>query len=812
MQPSFMKQTLGLFALLFIVSCSSSDQSIIPESITVEQYLTDNQFQPEKAIILKDNDLAFASKIDLIRQAQKEVKLNYYIFHPDESTSYLVNELLKKISADKNFRVKILTDYQYNYYQLDFFKWLENQQPHGIQQIEIGLYNRPTINIIKLAEFLTLGCADNQATSDGLPECAKEKLTYLKKFDSLSLAEAEKAISTPAKIFLAGLYAQKPNVLLYALQGGYQRSVESVVSAEEAKNTKSKLAQIKTLGMQYLESKKTSGFKKLGTQISLGSNIAGLFLGNQLGPLLNSFKTVLPYSIEGIDSLPLITHPDLEYLTDYTHHKFIMGDNQTLQIGGRNIANAYHMHPTHLEKYYTFMDTDVYMTLSEKDGAFFNAAFDRLWNFREMVASVDDVAQHAPLSYLKLINDIDELKTDNCEIENSTDKKEACLTQLLAQLVDTKLPPFLEEKQEEWDKKFNNYLTTYEQYLATPKSFKSWTSLEQIFNQKAGYVLPDKLNSPLHGFPYYSIAATDFHYVENLPFSQTTNGAPFTRSLGSQYGQEISYGKGIHKVWMDAFQQACEQSDQTGTPTEVIIHQGYFAPPMGLAYEMNRLIKSSECPNVKVKLYTNSILSTDLVPINLVGRRLLFSMSQQNAEVNSNDRFEYFEYNVDTLKNIVAQSYSYPEDEQGPLASYFSLHSKVMIFGNDIYIGSANTDFRSYLMDSNNGIFIKNAPELIARYKQFLQELENKKIVTPAKDFFQYPSKEALNQHERTEILSLMQRLEFVEGDTLSATQQKMIEALFMVLDKSSDGFDEILQEGGELPPNPTIDRLLKMI
>ena len=802
-----------LILILLIVSCRPDKPKIAPENISTAQYLSDKQFQPKEAILLKDNDLSFAAKIDIIRKAKKQLKLNYYIFSPDESTSFLVNELIKKISADKDFRVKILTDYQYNYYQLDFFKWLENQQPHGIKQIEIGLYNRPTINIIKLAEFLTLGCSDNQSTNkEGLPECAKEKLAFLKKFDTMSLAEAENTMSIPAKIFLAGLYAQNPNVLLYGLQGGYKRSVESVALAEKAKENKDKIEQIKDLGMLYVESKKSEGVKKLAANLALGTNVAGLFLGKQLGPLINSAKTILPFSVDGIDDLPLMKHPDLEYITDYTHHKFILGDDTHLQIGGRNIANAYHMHPTHLEKYYTFMDSDVFIALAEKDGAFFNATYDRLWNFRTMVASLADVAKHAPPSYLHLINEIDEIKADRCDGETNDAKKEACLAQLFTQLVDAKQTPFIEAKQVEWGEKFKNRLATYEKYLATKKPFKSWTEVGQIFDSEAGYVLSDNINAPLHSFTHHSISAKDFHYVENLPFSQADNRDKKIRSFGGEYGKEVNHGKGIHKVWMNAFQQACEQSNQTGEPTEVIIHQGYFAPPMGLAYEMNRLIKAANCPNVTVKLYTNSILSTDLVPINLVGRRLLFAMSQHNDEVNSDDRFQYFEYNVDTLTNIVEREYSYPEDKDGKLTSYFSLHTKVMIFGNDIYIGSANTDFRSYLMDTNNGIFIKNAPKLVARYKAFLKEIEDNKIVAPAKDFFQYASKEALNQQERTEMLSLMKRLEFVEGDTLSANQQKGIEVLFMMLDKSSEEFDLLLNEEGELLPNPIIDRLLKMI
>ena len=812
-QPLF-AQLLSTLLLLLIISCKQDKQVITNENISVQAYLADKQFQPESAILLKDNDLAFASKIDIIRNAKQQLKLNYYIFHPDESTAFMVKEILKKISTNKDFRVKILTDYQYNYTQLDFFKWLENQQPHGIQQIEIGLYNRPTINIIKLAEFLTMGCSsDNTKTnSEGLPECAEEKLAYLEKFDVMSLSEAENAMSIPAKIFLTGLYAHHPATLLYGIQGGYQRSVKSMQLADAAKKNKSQIEQVKELGSRYLAAKQSKGVKKIAAKLAVGTKVAGLFLNKQLGPLINSAKTIFPFSVDGVDDLPLMKHPDLEYITDYTHHKFILGDDASLQIGGRNVANAYHMHPTHLEKYYTFMDTDVHMALTEKDGERFNAAFDRIWNFRTMVASVDDVAKHAPLNYLNLVNDIDTLKAKDCNTILDATQKEACLKQLFSELVEVAVMPYTAAKQAAWDEKYKDLLATYDNYLATKKEFKSWTVPEQIFDSKNGFVQADNITAPLHSFTHYPIAAKDFYYVENLPFSQVNNTAPQTRSFGSTYDHEVTHGKGIHKVWRAALQNACEQSNQTGEPTEVIIHQGYFAPPMGITHEMNRLIKANECPNVTVKLYTNSILSTDLIPINLIGRRMLFSMNQHNKDMKS-DKFQYFEYNVDTLSNIVAHKYSYAGDPEGRLKSYFSLHTKVMIFGNDIYIGSANTDFRSYLMDTNNGVFIKNAPELVARYKAFLKELATNKIVAPAKDFYQYDSRSALIAHEKATMPTLMERLA-LKNDTipLSDAQQKQIDALLMILNKSSDEFDKLLKEDGKMTQDPLIDRLLKMI
>jgi len=52
-----------------------------------------------------------------------------------------------------------------------------------------------------------------------------------------------------------------------------------------------------------------------------------------------------------------------------------------------------------------------------------------------------------------------------------------------------------------------------------------------------------------------------------------------------------------------------------------------------------------------------------------------------------------------------------------------SLHSKVMVFGSDIFIGSSNADLRSFMMDSNNGVFIRNAPAFVRAYTQRIQAL-----------------------------------------------------------------------------------------
>jgi putative cardiolipin synthase len=52
-----------------------------------------------------------------------------------------------------------------------------------------------------------------------------------------------------------------------------------------------------------------------------------------------------------------------------------------------------------------------------------------------------------------------------------------------------------------------------------------------------------------------------------------------------------------------------------------------------------------------------------------------------------------------------------------------SLHTKVSLFGDDMIVGSANGDVRSYMMDSNNGMIIRNAPTFMNHYRMYIDDL-----------------------------------------------------------------------------------------
>lgn len=800
---------LYTFCLLFFffIGCKSTENTGGKTAATNNPNLAAKAFTPEKAILLKDNDVAFASKIDIIRNAKKNLRLIYYIIEPDESTSYMMQAIIDKIRADREFKVQILTDYQYNYANLDFFRWLENLQPNGIQQIEVRFYNRPTINVIKFAEFMTLGCG--QVVSDEKLTCPDEKVAALKKFDGMNLEEAEKNMSTAAKVFLAGLYAKNPYGLLYATQIGYERTIDNMAdSSEGVSMTEEDKEGLKKVAGLYWKAKTSKGIELLGAKLQLG--IAAALFGKKLNPVVNSLETFLPFTIKDAENNALVANDDLDYLTDYTHHKFLLSDETSVQIGGRNIANSYHMHPNDLVEKYIFMDTDVFMDLDPAGGKLFSQSFDRLWNFKDMVATTKEIARHAPIGYLYMISALDELAASSCAGQTDMMAQQVCSGKVFGDLLNKGYDGLVKEQQNKWNKKFKGLLSSYtNKYLKPQNDGKSWTSLKHLFNSESGYVQANNATDPLHAMGTLEMPTQEYYYVENLPFSQSSNATQKERSFGSKYGEEVKYGKIIHKVWADAIDKACKESQTSSQPVEVIIHQGYFSPPEGLMRDMDELLDKEICSNVILKLYTNSFYTTDLTPINFIGRRQLNAMAAHNPAFNQS-QFEYYEYDKSKLDEIKSGGYPAAAESGGS----FSLHSKVMIFGNDIYIGSSNADFRSLMMDTNNGIFLKDADELVKQYKAFLEELETKKIVIPAKATYTFENRTQLKIREKMDIDELMERYDMTKF--IDSRERKLqMQAFTLQLIQSMEGTTTLSEEALKKPKlkgESTLDKLLKLM
>ncbi|GHC63747.1 hypothetical protein [Ulvibacter litoralis] len=807
------KNVLFLLIFSFLSSCS---QKIVGPTLNtvIPEYLHSNEFEAQNGFILKDNDQAFASKIDIIQKAEKELRLIYYIFDLDESTAYMTNEILKKIEKDKDFSVKLLTDYQWNYKNLDFFRWLEKQQPHGIQQIEIRFYNRPSISVIKFAEFMTLGCANakQNVENNGL-DCTEEKLNYLNKYNQLSLAQAEEMMSVEAKIFLAGFYAKDPNGILFGTQLGYGRDLQTMTESPNGTPTideAQKQTLLKVMKL-YWSAKTGSTAEKIQAKIQL--SIAGLFFGKELKPFLNGVETILPFSLKNLDGSALMTHPEIAYITDYTHHKFILADTKNVQVGGRNCANAYHMHPNELEKKYIFMDTDVYLNLDQNGGALFKNTFEDLWGFSEMVATTSEIESHAPIGFLYLLNQANTLAETECSEITDPLQKAGCTGQVFSSLLDTGYSELVHSTQNEWGEKFHDYLSKYEkEYLAKIINDKHWTQLSELFDSENGFTQNTTFKNSLHSANVIPLKTQEMYYVENVPYSLSPSevNQPKQRHFGSLYGEEIEHGKMIHKVWEDAFIAACAKSEKTNEPVEVIIHQGYFAPTESVVHQMNKLMNEKICPNVKLKIYTNSIVTTDLTPINFIGRRQLHALFQENKNFDT-PKFEYFEYNKSVLDSIVVNNFPLENGVKG--TGSFSLHSKVILFDDDIYIGSSNAEFRSYMMDTNNGVFLKDVPEIVASYKKTLKNLEDNNIVIDAKSSLQFRDLTQLRQQEEKDVAELRQRYAMDDRSFLKSRKAQLeytITQLYEILDQVSVEMEQSLKRK-KLKGKSKLDELLKV-
>src|SRR5688500_2401896 len=66
-----------------------------------------------KGRLIIDNDAAFDSKVEMIRSAQREIRMMYFLYADDDSSSVISHELIEKAKA--GVKVKLLVDFISNY-------------------------------------------------------------------------------------------------------------------------------------------------------------------------------------------------------------------------------------------------------------------------------------------------------------------------------------------------------------------------------------------------------------------------------------------------------------------------------------------------------------------------------------------------------------------------------------------------------------------------------------------------------------------------------------------------------------------------
>lgn len=713
----------GMLVAFFLTGCTLqhgamlSDEALTQKASAAPLGITTGK-------VITDNDEAFKSKIRLIENARQSIDLMYYIYSDDYSSSVLTKALLD--AARRGVRVRLLVDYHTNYKHLDLYAMMEKE---GKGNLQVRFYNRPTKNIVKDAVYVTMGCS-KEAPSVRPGACSAEKFAEIDKLFADEQIDGKPVFGRNISnmnvgnsgLFLSGLYSKRPDVMALAVQQGQNIDVKEY-KGDAASSSPQERELLKKVGKDYWESKTSPLFGRLEAKASLFFAFA--MYGQQLDPIAETFTGILPVD----KPLTAERRLDWDHLTDFLHHKLLLVDGTMVQMGGRNVEDSYHMHPNPLTEKYVFMDTDVLAELNQ-GGEGIVRAFDNLWNFDLMVATLNDVRRHAPNDFVANLKRAEE----KCSSRETKEAREGCTQQeLQADFADP-------------NQRASEQMDLLERNAAT---------------YKEKYALPVQ---PLGGEGFAIDGKSLLAYLENLPFDKSKPADERTRTYGAPAGHESESGKYIHDTWLAALSDVCA-SATSENPKQVVLHNAYFFPAANLTYELSRLVKGDcDCSNVTVTVLTNSIETTDLNVVNLAARHALkafaeFSQEQNNPQKSA--KFNYYEYEP-------------PREGRG-----MSLHSKVSVFGDDIAIGSANADVRSFMMDSNNVMFIRGAGELVKNYLAFVRQiLEDPQRARKLNDYFISTRRDVMVQEDLATFRQIMKK--YGVDKKMDEAQMKRVEASFV--------------------------------
>lgn len=691
-----------------------------------------------KAQILIDNDAAFDSKISAIQSAKsgETVRMVYYIYSDDASSSVFTSEILA--AAKRGVKFKILLDFFSNYKYLDLLTMMEKESNGNVQ---VRLFGRPSSLIVRDAYFLSMPCPATSGTPD-IKECSNYKWNTI--VNKLS-KESNPAISSDfySGMLLAGIYAKNGGAIKTGLMIGQQIDLAAInsgpaKSVEEAKKQKEQLSQLLKLVYQAKIKGDNMAYLKL--------YMAMLMYRDDVNPVLNQVYGRLP--LEQMEKSESTDH--WEHLTDFIHHKLLLVDDRFMQLGGRNIEDSYHMKQNSLSKKYTFSDTDFAATI-ENGGSEVISTYERLWSFGEMSINLADTRR---LMDNEMLANPEAFGTaaQACMKNPEREAFKTCVTTTARAHASYKN---VDARAKDQIALMNKNKAVYaSDYLPSKKVSQSW---------KSGSVYDDT-------FSNQDLSTAMFTYVENVPFNPKIKNAP--RLLGAYNRQELAYGKSIHHIWMRGLKNTCDIAAKTGQQKRVVFNTAYWIPPTNIMTTFAQMINGNwNCKNVKVTILTNSFETTDLNIINIFAKwqmKAFFDTYHSRKEEFGNRssraaQFEYFEY----VKPPGAKD-----------SQVLSLHTKLTVLGDDMILGSANSDVRSYYMDTNNGIFIRNAHDMIAQYLKYIDsQTSNRKLTRDMTKQFSQPLG-TLSAHDAMFMDALRARFKFLQkipadmyGDLKNAQQ-----------------------------------------
>ena len=413
-------------------------------------------------------------------------------------------------------------------------------------------------------------------------------------------------------------------------------------------------------GMKLLFDAKVKG--------DLGAMLMVFLAGDKLAPLNTMWSAIVPKAANEHAN-------DWEHLTDFSHQKLTLRTSGSgageVVVGGRNIENSYNLSELPPEngaawkKKYVFMDVDLKASFAST--AKIKARFEKIWGFSDMVATMG--------------KDLEALTPVNLKIPGTdTDVLESY---------------------------------TYDRIVASAARMKSeyatYDNKGTLTVKSPGKAFKLASSGQFPTFDLSSDPGAMYHYVDNVP----NVGGSRTFGSDTPFGKEKQGGKEIQELWARSIKDLCQNGDGNGGKVEIVFHNAYLSLPGRIQldlFERAKLLGAGtrfECEKgvSKIRILTNSRESTDLSVVNVYNEAWMKPL----LEIDNTGFIDYREFKTNQVN-----------EKTNPVAR--SLHAKVMIFGNDVFIGSANADGRSQFMDSNNGIFIRNAPKLSAAYRAWLSK------------------------------------------------------------------------------------------
>ncbi|MBL7671199.1 MAG: hypothetical protein JNM39_12010 [Bdellovibrionaceae bacterium] len=742
--------------------------------LELAKFASAGPFNAKNARLITDNFESYESKLNIVKNAKTSLRMVYYIFSDDHTSSELTNAIVA--AATRGVKVTLLVDFLTNYGRIDLFKYMKEK---GGRNLEVYFYGLPAQDVLKNAIYQTIPCPD-QAVSNENNACAQAKQPMVDQI------YANSKTTWFSRMYLSGLYGKNPDLLKISIGLGGQVKPE-VVKGKYAALTKDDKTKLKGMPKLYVRAKSGGD---LGAKMKLNT-----VLSAQGTPLVDMMNT-----LTGITSISLGTNKDSQHMTDYTHHKLMVADGTRFQMGGRNVEDSYHTDG--VAQKYTFMDTDYYAETPEAQQI--EASFDRLVQFKNsnggLVGSMDEVEALVPNEYD--INTIPfQMALQSCMQGAALNIEECVNTQII---------------------KMQGYQSMSARLAAVAKTNKSNIAKMGEIRRKSEKAA--KFNwREADGKSPFSLAddsvkdpQAQVYYLENISFKK--DDAKLKRIYGSEIGKENSSGKGIHAAWIRGIENTCAVAAKGKTRKRIVLHSAYFLLPSGLTKAIGKTLDGTwNCSNVDIQIITNSFGTTDLNVLNVFARYQLASLFKFDFASKWNNKkatLKYSEY----LPLVGTYDGSKKEMQaRGIKNDNKSLHTKISVLGDDIIIGSANADVRSYFMDTNNAVMIRNAPNLVADYLAFLNrtqgppqnsstkfwDMDGAYMVTEQNEqiIFPYASITPELMHKQNEVIvSQMQKYWDAEEKHLDATKRGQLQITITALGKKiQDATDAILKSDSSM-------------